>query len=123
MKAEAVEAVQTAGGMASAAFLASGMVWLSFAAAVVGAAAGLYLDNEERPEEFGRTLLAIGAVAFLALILSFALEAVFRNSAPFFGLDLSAVPQFVWAGLCGIFGKPIYRRLRRETSERQAPGG
>jgi len=117
------EAVQTAGGMASAAFLASGMVWLSLAAAVVGAAAGLYLDNEERPEEFGRTLMAIGAVAFLALILSFIAEAVLRNSPPLFGLNLSAVPQFVWAGLFGVFGKPIYRRLRRETAERRAPEG
>lgn len=118
------EAAQTAGGMAAAAFFAGGEIWLALAAAVAGATAALVLEKEDRPADFWKALLAIAAVSALALALAIGIAAMLKDAAPILGmLDVSAIPRPVWAFIFGIFGKPIYRRLRRVPEEMRLPGG
>lgn len=115
--------VQTAAGAVTAAGIATGNLWLWLAAALVGSAAGLHMDDEEPVRDFLRTLLAILVVSAFALMVGALVFFLVSEMKPLLGLSPARVPGWLWAGIAGFFGKPIYRRLRREARDRKAPGG
>lgn len=117
MKAEnAAVAVQSIATGAAAAF---GLTWWSLVAALIGAAAGLHFEKDEAPREFFRTVLVILVMA----VLGAAVGGTASFVLPHLWGGFAEVPQPLWALLAGIFSRPIHARLKREASERRAPGG
>lgn len=110
---------ETSATVATAAAAALGLSWWSLVTAFVGAAAGLHFDKEETPSEFLKTALAIAMMAVFAVLIgafaSIVLPNVWRGFAD--------VPQPLWAGIAGIFSRPLHKRMKRETDERRTPGG
>lgn len=110
---------ETSATVATAAAAALGLSWWSLVTALIGAAAGLHFDREEAPSEFLRTMVAIAVMAVFAVLLG----AIASFILPHIWAGFAEVPQPLWAGIAGIFSRPLHKRLKRETDERQIPGG